>query len=370
MSKITKNAPLKNPILFNGLAIAFILLILPVTIAYTANAQYDFIESDYENSLDGFAGTFVAVKFVENGYDTSDLYDAQENNAGDEADCAYVVPNWELDNPEFTPGSIFGRYFSGICLGDGSQDVINTNRYIGAQGYLSWQSTPVATGYGEYSFRVPQTHANQNLSHGYIGTSGNSGFTWAYSSMADDFPNSPYEIPNGTKYAFKQSMIDTGNSYPCDDALFAELITTYKIQFWYNYQYIEFEFISVQENKIQDISSGLCNPYMRLDFNFTSMEITEINQFINEDYYNTTLIISIDNIDRSDNQNFGSTYLPFAGVGDYYQNLEYVEIEDANVVQGLQNTALILGTGMALIALGSTAYWNPVVDSFRRFGND
>lgn len=369
MSKITKNPPLKNPILFNGLAIAFILLILPVTIAYTANAQYEFIESDYENSLDGFAGITVSVKFVENGYDTSNLYDAQENNAGDEADCAYIVPNWELDNPEFAQGTIYGKYFSGICLGDGSQDVVNTNRYIGG-GYIPYQTISVATGGGEYSFKIPQTHANQNLSHGYIGSSGNSGFTWAYSSMADNFPLSRHEIPNGTKYAFKQTMIDTDNSYPCDDVLFSELITTYKIQFWYNYEFIEFDFISVQENKIQDISSGLCNPYMRLDFNFTSMEITEINQFINEDYYNTTLIVSIDNIDRSDNQNFGSTYLPFAGVGDYYQNLEYVEIEDANVVQGLQNTALILGTGMALIALASTAYWNPVVDSFRRFGND
>lgn len=364
---MSKDQPIKNPLLFNALAISFILLVLPITIAYTANAQYDFINSDYTNSVNGFAGSTISVKFVENGIDMSDQYDIQENNAGDEADCSYVVPNWELDNPEFVQGSIFGRYFSGICLGDGSQDVINTNRYIGPQGYVPWQaSTNAISSIGDYGFRIPQTHSNQNLSHGYIGTSGNRDFTWAYSSMADDFPNSPFQISNDTKYAFKQTMIDTDNSYQCDDSLFTNIITNYNIQFWINYQYIQYDFISIQENKILN-PSGLCNPHMRLDFNFTSMQITEINQFLDNNYYDTTIIISIDNIEREDNGFFTNEYLPFAGIGDYSQTLEFVEFEDANVVQGLQNTALVLGVGMALIALASTAYWNPVVDAFRRF---
>lgn len=359
-------APLKEPILFNGLALIFILVLLPVSIALVADSAYTFEEENYQNAYVQYSGGTSNVAFIENGIDFSDSYDLRENFIGDEADCSYIVQQREPYNTGDR------RYFQGSCEGDG---VSGPTIGIGGTGINpdSLVKVQPSTALGKLAGSVPQTHhlIEPNLNHGYVGGSGTSNFSWAYMMNTTSLPDS-WQLPNEQIGAFKIIKIDDQNTYSCTDkSFFDEIIFQYSLELWYDQELLLLEFEDIQVNYVTNVANpSQCYPSMTLFYNFTGMQIVEISNHNNNDWYNTTIISRINHIQRADGNNWGLTYLPFGGISEYTESFEYILIEDADVKQGLSNIALILGIGMGVIGLASTTYWNPVVDRFRRFKID
>jgi hypothetical protein len=358
MSISNKNTPLSNPLLFNGLAIVFVLLILPITIAYTADTDYYWNESDYTNAFTQWSSGDSSIAFVENGMDLSGTYDIQEGNVADEAECAYIKPHWDIGLYSISDY----RYFSGACYGDDSE--IGDQVGVNSSNADSFMNVRPSSAFGKLAAEIPQTHHIQTLNHGYVGYSGDGDFSWTIDQRFNSIQS--ISIPNENIFAIRSIMLDESNSYACSDGNFADIYMKYHIELWYSGQLLQFDFESYQSNGIE-LTTGSCNPTLRLDYNFTSMDISEISIHNNNDWYNTTIIMTIDKLQRVDNQPFGSTYTPFGGIDEYTHTLDYVVDENADVVQGLSNVALIMGIGMGVLGLASTTYWNPVVDSFRRF---
>lgn len=360
------NQPLKEPILFNGLALIFILVLLPVSIALVADSAYAYDDENFENAYTTFSlGGTANVAFIENGIDFSGSYDSREGFTGNEADCAYIV---QTKDPYPVTDR---RYFSGSCEGDGVQgDFVG----IGGNALLGGiVSIEPSTALGKLAGKVPQTHhlIEPNLNHGYVGGSGTSNFTWAYMMNTSSGPDL-WQLPNEQMGAFKIIKLDESTTYTCSDkSFFDQIYFEYTLELWYGPEMLKLEFSDTQLNYVVNVANPTqCYPSLTLYYNFTGMQITEITNFNNNDWYNTTILSRINNIERVDGANWGYTYLPFGGINEYTESFEYIPIDEVDVKQGLQNIALILGVGMGVIGLASTTYWNPVVDRFRRFKLD
>lgn len=358
-------APLKEPILFNGLALVFILVLLPVSIALVADSAYSYDDENFQNAYPATALGTLNVAFIENGIDYSGVYDAQEGFTSNEADCSYLVQTRE---PFILPDK---RYFSGSCEGDGVQGpTVGTGR----SGPISSMPHIVpSSAFGKLVAEIPQTHhlISPSLNHGYIGSSGNSNFSWAY-MMNTTVAGDDWVLPNEQLGAIKIIKLDDAQTFACSDtSLFTEVQFDYSLELWYDQKMLKFDFEDIQDNHIVDVSNpGQCFSTLTLYHNLTGLQITEITNHNNNDWYNTTIISRINEIQRTDGNNFLTTSLPFAGIDTYQETFEYITIEDTDVKQGLSTIALALGFAMAAIGLASTQYWNPIVDRFRGFKVD
>lgn len=357
--------PIDNPILFNGLAIVFLLLLLPIAIAYTTDIQGEYDSNDYERSTQEWSQTNPpSMIWSKNGQDLTQEYAIQETDTLSNLECAYYLPNREQTQivPLFPIED--WRYWGSSCYGDG--DVLGSDAYtgLGIGHSNSWSYF-----FSSIAVKSAQTHHQINdaglLNHGYIGQSGDSDFSWIFNAGKNTTSNK-FLIPNEEIFAFRIMQVDEDASYACDDYRFTELMIDYKLKMYYENTSIEFEYNVIQENfKVNSL--GTCNSFLEFDFEFSSLDLAIIENFNSNDWNSTVLEFEIEKVKRTDNAQFGGTFLPFAGVNEYYTSFEYVSDPQIDITTGLNVVSGVLGGAMIILALASTTYWNPVVDRFKRF---
>jgi hypothetical protein len=360
---MSKKQPIDNPLLFNGLAIVFLLLILPVAIAYTTDIQGEYDPNDYESSTKEWSiGTPPHMIWSKNGQDLTQEYAIQEADTLSNLECAYYLPN--MDQTQISPFFTDWRIYGSSCYGDG--DVLGSDAYTGfGVGHTNYWSYY----FGNIGIKSAQTHHHINdlglLNHGYIGQSGDQDFSWIFNAGKNTSSNK-FFIPNGEIFAFRIMQVDEYASYACDDYRFSELSLDYKLIMYYENETIEFEYNVIQDNyKVNNL--GTCNAFLEFDFEFSSLDLAVIENFNSNDWNSTVLEFEIEKVKRTDNTQFGSTFLPFAGVNEYITTFEYVSDPQIDITTGLNVVSGLLGGVMIILALASTTYWNPVVDRFKRF---
>ena len=156
-------------------------------------------------------------------------------------------------------------------------------------------------------------------------------------------------------------------AYNCEYNGFDELDIDYKLTLIYGNDSIVFDdFNSIQQNKLELnllYSSGWqvnCYHGIVLEYDFTGFESLQINEMNGGDWLNTSHLVEVENIKRTDGFQLGDTVIPWAGDNYFHLTVEHQEIDPVQANFIIKSFTLILSVGTFALALGSTQYWNPV----------
>ncbi len=117
----------------------------------------------------------------------------------------------------------------------------------------------------------------------------------------------------------------------------------------------------------------ICHLGIDLKFDFTPFEAIEINEALQRDYQNIYAIVTITDIDFENNITGSNLFqnnifvsqnpIPFAGDANNGFNFEvrYTDTKQTNFF--FAGGTFILGGALWLLAISSTPYWNPVLNT-------
>ena len=105
---------------------------------------------------------------------------------------------------------------------------------------------------------------------------------------------------------------------------------------------------------------GLCQSYFNLEYVFNGVEVMEIFDFAGDDFYNTSIIAKIIEIERKDGKPFAQTFLPFAGDDAYYHSFEYTTIAESEINLIMKGFTGTVGLGLIYLAVANTRFYNPI----------
>ena len=334
-----------NPFQFNALAIIIILVVYPFAIGFVSGLGAVSGE-DYQPSHNVYGeipnsssmnGDTLAW-WVENGGSNYSYH--YENNNAYRGGCAYIVNAYCSDG-------VFGGF-------------------LGVAPPLSDELL------FPHSSEFKQTHYLASLDQNfastipYVGTSGSGPF---------EIRLSPFYINQIENFeaidSLKFDYVDTSNSYNCASHNWVNLTISGSIEFEYQTETISFDGFSTEtSNKythypVWNNYAETCHVGFSFEFDFDSFESLELLN-MNDGFYNlTTTNVSIDKITREDGRTLANTELPFAGIGSFHLLIQHstVDVTQANFF--LKTGTLVLTVVTFLVAIGSTPYWDPVMQSFR-----
>jgi len=117
----------------------------------------------------------------------------------------------------------------------------------------------------------------------------------------------------------------------------------------------------------------ICHLGINLKFDFTPFETIEINEVLQRDYNNIYAIVTITNIDFETNITGSNLFqnnifvsqnpIPFAGDANNGFNFEVRYSDTIRTNFYLSGGTFILGGALWLLAISSTPYWNPVINT-------
>lgn len=330
-----------NPFQFNALAIIIILVVYPFAIGFVSGLGAVSGE-DYEPSHNVYGeipNNDPYAWWISNG--NSNLTYHYENANAAFGECAYIK--------------------EGRCVDDTFS------------GFINWPGVPNSDPIlFPHSSEFYQTHywasLDQTLASTipYVGTSGNGDF---------ELRLSPYYLNQVENFeaidSLKFDYVDTSNSYNCASHNWVNLTIIGSIEFEYQTETISFDGFSTEtSNKythypVWNNYAETCHVGFSFEFDFDSFESLELLN-MNDGFYNlTTTNVSIDKISREDGRTLANTELPFAGVGSFHLLIQHstVDVTQANFF--LKTGTLVLTVLTFLVAIGSTPYWDPVMQSFR-----
>lgn len=326
---IAKRKPQRplNAFQFNALAIVLILVVVPFGIAFVSNAGST-QGASYEDGIDIFEpGINPYGYYLENGdKNYSSLYSGI---------CAHVV--------------------DGICSDTGAANYV----FLGNAANSFF--TP------SQSLTLPDSHfkgSNQG-SDPYVGESGDGPFSWFF---INNFFNA---LPNNEGFdKLKFSFIDLNNQYNCESHTWVDLVIESSIILEFEGEELKIEGIFTEtDNRYRHfpypVYHEVCNVGFDIEFDFTSFESLQINDFNNGFMNETNMTFTIDKIERKDGLNLVNTELPFAGTDDFQISLEYSSIDTTQANFFIKMGTLALTVVVFLVAIASTPYWDPFKNTFR-----
>jgi hypothetical protein len=220
------------------------------------------------------------------------------------------------------------------------------------------------------SSQVSQSHFAPGHLNAYAGRSGNEIFSWY---LSEKFNN---EIEQGQTVDALRYWFTSSTSYSCDTQPWSNLTFEGEITFFYgndSLTYTGFEysmdnkFEYDQFDSISGTWSSVCAVGFFVEFDFTgfeSLEIHELNSI--GDWDNTSIQLSLKNFENTDSpNNFGSTPLPFAGADYFNIGVQHQQINPTETGFYIKTGTIVLGVITLVIALASTAYWDPFRNWFK-----
>jgi hypothetical protein len=348
-----------NPVQWNILAIVFILGFMPFAVALVSNAGSSTDEA-WINSMQLHDENIPLQDnsfWLENGgSNLTSWYDTYyPPNTDDKLDCAYIT--------------------NGVCEG-----VYSDTGPMDPEVWMSLSGNPQPYPFGGY-FRssdyfdvrhsnIKQSHQAPGFGNAYAGRSGSEIFSWLLS---------PYyinEIEQGeTLDSLRYWMVES-QAYNCNVNFENNITFQGEISFLYGndtitYDNFEFETSNRFEYSQFDDNQGtwdqVCSVGFFVEFDFTGFESLEIYNFNNiGDWDNTSIILTLKNfVNLESPDSFGSTLLPFAGNDDWYLGVQHREMNPVEAGFLIKTGTLILAVIVFLVALSSTPYFDPLMNSFK-----
>ena len=334
-----KKAPL-TAIQFNALAIITLVAFMPFAIAFITSAGSD-TEGRYESSINGSTSTFGKGYWYDNGLNYTSYYESQY--------------------PNMPPGWYNCAYISkGYCGDDFSY---STDRQI----YFAIGSS--TSYYDVTSYTVKQNQQYSLAPGEYLGTSGPGPYGWLV--FGDTFTGIE---ENESLDKIKYNFVDTFTEYVCDYEGFTDLEVKASLTFIYENESKVFDnYNMIVSNKYEynryDANNGhwgdACVNGMSLEFDFTGFESLSLTDFNGGSWSQTDHLIQIQSIQRVDGINLGSTLLPFNGDGLFVFSAEHQEIDPVQAGFIIKSLTTVLSAGTFLLAIGSTQYWSPLMNTFK-----
>lgn len=356
MQGIGKNGKLNlSPLMFNGLAIAFVLLLLPLSIAIISNASMGDVE--YQSALDEGYYQDGAGSWRMNGANYTGYYQTLDPNApAGSFSCGYIRPQVEtIPNPVSSPNYIYGW-----CLGDrvfplgvgsdfGSNYVVNNSSVIDSSKYIIMPKIESAGPSG----KTVADHSNHLGGNNFD----NYPIQWGINSQL--VHNGALEILSRDPLnSIRITGFDSSTTYPCDTGLFGNATATYSMIFIYGNETLTMSnFKNTYYNGVKNTLSGDCSSYMELDYSFNNFQMIELDEFTGSQYENLSIIIQIDNIDVD---NRGAIVAPYWGNGEFELFVDYSTNPIENVVGITRTATFALSLIIGYIAIASTPYYDPL----------
>ena len=339
------NRPL-NPFQFNAFAIIIILVVYPFAIGFVSGlgaVAGEDVETSH-NTYGEMPNEGPYAWWVNNGnVNMTYHYDSYPVTAYRPC-AAYIVDSYGCDGIFGGFSNIAGPPLSNALLFPHSYELYQTHHYAS----------------------LDQTQNGTNFQIPYVGTSGDGDFEL---SLSPYFLN---EVENFEAVdVLKFDYVDTSNSYHCDNHNWVDLTIKGSIEFEFENETISFDgFLAETTNRyvhypIYNNFAKTCNVGFSFEFDFDSFESLQLLEF-NDGFYNLTRTnVSIDKITRDDGLRLSNTELPFAGIDSFHLLVQHstVDVTQANFF--LKTGTLVLTVLTFLLAIGSTPYWDPVMQSFR-----
>lgn len=364
---IAKRSNPLNPVQWNVLAIVFVLGIMPFAVAFISNAGASTDES-WSNSMQHHDQPFDIAdnsKWLDNGGSnlTSWYQTYYPPNFPEDLDCAYIKDG-------FCEGYYDDSVFN-YNLNDYPELQMGLSHPWGTlQGYSGFQSHDY---YGVRTTEASQSHRNPlyNTNNPYAGTSGSEIFSWYLSPLLHN------EIGQGETIDSIRYLFLDENSFTCNDPLSWSANITFEgeISFIYGnntlkYQNFDFDKNTKLQSTIFDEGTGQfyksCSIGFYVEFDLTGFESLELHSFINQgDWDNTSTIVTLKNFENKDQDDFGTTKLPFTGGSTFRLGVQHQQINPVEVGFFIKTGTLILGVATLAIALASTPYWDPFRNFFK-----
>lgn len=341
-----------QPILFNGLAVAFVLLLLPISIAVVSNASVGDVE--YSSALREGYYADGAGSWRSNGANYTDYYQQLDSNAVDGAfSCGYILPGparyttVEPDDLSYTFGSCEGDR-SGIgAVGDfGDNYVFNNATQINSEKFI-WM--PQIENAGQTPVSDYSNHLGGNFFDNYP-------IQWGINSYANHLGALNIE-DNDPINSIRILGYDSSDTYGCDSGVFDNVTAKYSLILTYGGSELKLTgFSNSYFNGLENVFLGDCSSYMELIYDFDTVQMLQLEQFTGGDYANMSMIIEINDIDF----NGGSIIAPFWGSQNFELYVDYSTNPVEEVRGVIRPATFALGLIIGYIAIASTPYYDPL----------
>ena len=415
-----------SPLTFNLLAVVWIIGLLPIAVAFVSNVGNDPDNANYQQmSVDNidliygegnnptygdaqlctyaFNCTGLPLSWVENGgTDLSDYYEyANPDVELNELDCYFIEDGIckgtfdpQNDSQATALGSYYrdcdttGFFFQGQAFNVNPQVQYNCEFADPSWSYydaiLTQQVYTQDLIYdGSYFYRGSDAHSND---HTFINPNNATDLSWAGES-GDTFSFRLNELmmnrlPAGemvdslrlTFFDFPDQPLATPAHHNCDNyAGWADLSIDSKVSITFEGEErtLQTTYTTSTDNKWYYTaqpsffpSSGCYIGYeVLIDFN--GFDAREMYNFADNGKWNQSTMIIEMKFERTDGQALGSTNLGINGIDDFQFAIDYTEIEAQQVEFATNAGLLTMGTANIVLAIASTAYWDPFRNFFK-----
>ena len=364
MQKIEKTGKLNlQPVLFNGIAIAFVLILLPLSVAFISNAAIGEIE--YESALETGYYADGAGSWRMNGGNYTPYYQMLDPNEPAGAfDCGYIIPYPDIYTT-IQPYSF--AYTFGICEGDnsgiyGSTAIGDNYVYNNASAQTQIDSDAFVfmdqiENAGLYPIADFSKHLGGNSFNNYP-------IQWGFNSFEEHGGALNFDTEDPINSIMIKGL-DSSDTSPCDSPSWGNATISYSIEFIYGneikrYTGFEHEYY----NAVENIYLGDCSSYFEMPYVFDNFQILDLKEFANDDYANLSMILEINNIEFEDSS--GSLYLgPWWGSDKFELYVDYSTSSEQQITGVVRPATLVLGLIIGYLAIASTPYYDPLRNFFK-----
>lgn len=345
---MSKKSTAKRGFKFNAMAIVFIMMVVPLAVAFISSSAY-ISSGEPQESIDKAAvGTSTPFKWVNNGHDVTSWY--------------------ETNHPPTTPSYYNCLYIKdSICQGHDPALFPNTGSIAGVGQYAT------AGNSAPFNARlVPQTHADPAVlstapvGFAYYGGSGTGHFT--FSTMGYQ-----YDIDHTETFdIITLEMIQQGITYANTSTVFQNISFNSKVTFSYGGDSVTVDNGNINSNNQlcynqngTQLWQGTCAVGLKVSFDLTSFQSLEVSSMMDGDTDNLTITFDLYNFKSEDGNHIAGIELPFAGTGQFFFGLEasYVDGQALNVI--VRGGAMVLGVACVLLAIASTPLYDPLKNRFK-----
>jgi hypothetical protein len=324
------------------LAIVFILGVLPFAVAFITSAGSSSDEA-FEASIFQEQTTIIQPPYsywLDNGGDNYSNYYITEDPTNLGANRTYVK--------------------DGLCPARNTTSTAPCFTFGGATNLAG--ATPMP------SLNVPMSHYYSSTTT-YVGSSGDGPFSWYLQ------PRFFSGVEQGTAIdKFRMTFVDQNVDINCGSTIFTNITYEGSIEFVYgnsSKRFSGFEFASSNklEYESRDLVHGfqdVCHIGFQTEFDLTGFESLTLDDFNGGDWDNTSMILTLENFQRKDRQNFGSTSLPFAWSQRFFAlGIEHQPINEVQAGFIIRGGTLVLAVATFALAVASTPYWDPFRNTFK-----
>jgi hypothetical protein len=327
-----------NALQFNAIAVVFILGFMPFAVAFITNAG---------SSSDGTYEDSISSSQIIYHPNTNEWL----NNGGTNYTQQY------LDSA--APGT----------------EYLNNRTYVENGEFTSVPGLPF-TQFPAYAYpgTLPMTSLYLRDTHWwatslYVGSSGNGPFTLLLNSK---FWNEVESNETIDKWRF--TFADTRTAYNCASTIFENLTFEADMTWIQANRSVSFnDFQFTKSNKLEytqwDPQHGytdVCVVGFQIVFDLAGFESLVLDDLIQGDWFNASLILNLDNFERADDKlPFTNEALPFAGDGDFNLGVEHQAIDPVQAGFIIKTGTLFLAFATFAFAIASTPYWDPFKNTFK-----